>query len=141
MFVNTRDGENMLKKSLVVKDPLFGRHPVLYGSVAVGRPHPFSDLDISIYTPQMPMREMLALEMSLALDIDKKLEGSPLSDVRLINTLPLVLAGKIITGGILIYCRGDDARVEYETSIRSAYFDFLPVIHNYQKTYLEQIAL
>ena len=52
-----------------------------------------------------------------------------------------MLAGKIITGGILIYCRDDDARVEYETSIRNAYFDFLPVIHNYQKTYLEQIAL
>ena len=113
----------------------------LYGSIAVDQSHSFSDLDISIYAPQMSLRERLDLEMALALEIDRKLRGSPLSDIRIINTLPLVLAGKIITEGVLIYCRDDNARIEYETSIRSAYFDFLPVIQNYQRTYLEQIVL
>ena len=89
----------------------------------------------------MPLRESLDLEMSLALEIDRKLKGSPPSDVRIMNTLPLVLAVKIITEGTLIYCQDDNARIKYETSIRSAYFDFLPVIHNYQRTYLEQTVL
>ena len=130
----------IIKKLLKIAPDVFGNSKVLfaylYGSVAVGQSHQFSDLDISIYAPQMPVREMLDLEMALALDIDKKLKGGPLSDVRIINTLPLALAGKIITEGILIYCRDDNARIEYETSTRSAYFDFLPVIHNYQRIYL-----
>ncbi len=79
--------------------------------------------------------------MALALKIDKKLKQGPASDVRIINSLPLAVAGKIITEGVLIYCRDDKARVDYETVIRSAYFDFLPFIHNYQRTYLEQIVL
>jgi len=137
--------DKIIKKLLKIAPDVFGNSKVLfaylYGSIAVDQSHPFSDLDISIYAPQIPLRESLDLEMALALAIDRKLKGSPLSDVRIMNTLPLVLAGKIITEGTLIYCRDDNARIEYETSIRSAYFDFLPVIRNYQRTYLEQIVL
>jgi len=137
--------DKIIKNLLKIAPDVFGDFKVLfaylYGSIAVDNSHPFSDLDISVYALHMSLREMLDLEMSLSLEIDRKLKGSPLSDVRIINTLPLVLAGKIITEGTLIYCRDDNARIEYETSIRSAYFDFLPVIHNYQRIYLEQIVL
>jgi len=98
-------------------------------------------LDIGIYVPHLSQREKLDLEMTLALEIDKKLKQGPASDVRIINSLPLAVAGKIITEGLLIYCRDDEARIDYETILRSAYFDFLPFIHNYQRTYLEQIAV
>jgi len=113
----------------------------LYGSYAVDQAHRFSDLDIGIYVPRLSQREKMDLEMILALEIDKKLKQGPASDVRIINSLPLTVAGKIITEGLLIYCRDDEARIDYETIIRSAYFDFLPFIHNYQRTYLEQIAV
>ena len=113
----------------------------LYGSYAVDQGHPFSDLDIGIYVPRLSQREKLDLEMTLALEIDKKLKQGPASDVRIMNSLPLAVAGKIITEGLLIYCRDDEARIDYETMIRCAYFDFLPFIHNYQRTYLEQIAV
>ena len=63
--------------------------------------------------------------MSLALEIDEKLAGGISTDVRVINNLPLVIAGKIVTDGILIYSRDEIARVDYETAIRSEYFDFL----------------
>ena len=112
----------------------------LYGSYAVDQAHPFSDLDIGVYVPQLTQRETLNLEMTLALAIDKKLKQGPASDVRIINSLPLAVVGKVITEGILIYCRDDEARIDYETRIRSAYFDFLPFIQHYQRTYLEQIA-
>jgi uncharacterized protein len=113
----------------------------LYGSYAVDQAHPFSDLDIGIYVPRLSRREKLDLEMTLALEIDKKLKQGPASDVRIINSLPLAVAGKVITEGLLIYCRDDEARIDYETILRSAYFDFLPFIHSYQRTYLEQIAV
>jgi len=113
----------------------------LYGSYAIDQAHPFSDLDIGIYVPRLSQREKLDLEMTLALELDKKLEKGPTSDVRILNSLPLAVAGKVITEGLLIYCRDDEARIDYETIIRSAYFDFLPFIHNYQQTYLEQIAV
>ena len=79
--------------------------------------------------------------MTLALEIDKKFKQGPASDVRIINSLPLAVAGMAFTEGLLIYCRDDKARVDYETITRCAYFDFLPFIHNYQRTYLEQIAV
>jgi hypothetical protein len=70
--------------------------------------------------------------MTLALEIDKKLKQGPASDVRIINSLALTVAGKIITEGVLIYCHDDEARIDYETIIRSAYLVFYPsstIIH------------
>ena len=96
----------------------------MYGSYAVDQAHPFSDLDIGIYVPRLFQREKRDLEMTLALEIDKKIKKGPASDVRIMNSLPLAVAGKIITDGVLIYCRDDKARVDYETIIRCAYFDF-----------------
>ena len=113
----------------------------LYGSYAADQAHPFSDLDIGIDVQQLTQREKLDLELALALEIDKKLKRGPASAVRIINSLPLAVAGKFITEGLLIYCRDDEARIDYETIIRSAYFDFLPFIINYQRTYLKQIAV
>ena len=55
--------------------------------------------------------------MTLALEIDKKLKQGPASDVRIINSLPLAVAGNIITDGVLIYCGDDEARIDYETII------------------------
>jgi len=62
------------------------------------------------------------------------------SDVRVIDNLPLVLKGKIITEGFLIYSRNETLRVNFETSVRIAYFDFLPVLRNYQSAYVEDIV-
>lgn len=111
----------------------------LYGSYAIDQTHPFSDLDIGIYTSPLTLRESMKLEMDLALEIDKKLKNGPSSDVRTMNSLPLAVVGNILTEGMLIYCKEDAARIDYETTMRKRYFDFLPVIRNYQRTYLKQI--
>ena len=113
----------------------------LYGSIALDQVHPFSDLDIAIYvTPDLSIKDSLSLEMSLSLEIDKRMENGPPSDIRIMNCLPLTVVGQILTDGNLIYCRDDKARIDYETSIRSAYFDFLPVLLNFQKEYLAHFA-
>jgi len=134
----------MLIKEIILKT-VFEASPVLfaylYGSVAIDQAHPFSDLDIAIYVPPLSLRDQLDLEMALSLKIDDSLNGAPPSDVRIMNDLPLLITGQIVTHGILIYCRDDLIRIDYETSIRKAYFDFLPVIHQYRHSFLEQMAV
>lgn len=129
---------------LTLAPDIFGKHPILfaylYGSYATGLVHPFSDLDIGIYVTKISRRKYLNLELSLALEIDEKLESGIPSEVRIMNELPLMIKGNIITEGVLIFSGNETIRVDFETSIRDAYFDFLPVIRRYQRTYMENIV-
>jgi predicted nucleotidyltransferase len=122
---------------------IFGNYPVLvaylYGSYATGLVHPFSDLDIAIYVNRISRSQYLDLELSLALEIDERLEGGLPSEVRVMNELPLVITGRIITEGVLLFSRDEIIRVDFETSIRDAYFDFLPVLRTYERTYIEDL--
>ena len=120
---------------------IFKNHPVefayLYGSIATGYVHPFSDIDIAIYTHGVSQAKSLKLELLLSLVIDEKLDVNMKSEVRTMNNLPLIVNGQIVSSGILIYSTNEVERVDFETRIRSANFDFLPVIQNYQRIYLE----
>ena len=126
-----------------VAPDIFSRNQILfaylYGSYATELVHPFSDLDIGIYIENVPANKHLELELSISLDIDIYMGSDVVSEVRIINKLPLVMIGEIITEGILIYSRNEVVRVDFETAIRSAYFDFLPVIHNYHRAYIDSI--
>jgi predicted nucleotidyltransferase len=137
----TPDVEKVKNSLFVIAPDVLGRYPVLfaylYGSYATGIIHPFSDLDIALFTEGLPERDHLKFELSLSLEIDTMMGGRVASEVRVVNTLPLIVTGKIITEGLLIYSRNEVARVDFETSVRSAYFDFLPVIHRYQRIYAD----
>ena len=128
---------------MAIAPDIFGKPPILfaylYGSYARGFVHPFSDLDIAIYIEKIPCDEYLELELSLSLEIDKKIGNGVTSEVRIMNTLPLVITGNIITEGVLIFSRSENIRVDFETSIRNAYFDFLPVIRMHQSAYVDSI--
>jgi len=136
--------EKIHSNLLTLAPDIFGKHPVLfaylYGSYATGLVHPFSDLDIGIYVNKISRRKYLDLELSLALEIDEKLESGIPSEVRIMNGLPLMIKGNIITEGVLIFSGNETIRVDFETSIRDAYFDFLPIIRRYQRTYMKNIV-
>jgi predicted nucleotidyltransferase len=110
----------------------------LYGSYATGLSHPFSDLDIGIFVEGSDTKACLDLELSLALCIDEKLDHVAQSEVRVLNRLPLVVKGRVLAEGQLIYSRDENKRIEFETQVRIAYFDFLPVIQQYQNAYRER---
>ncbi len=133
--------ENIKRDLRNFSPEIFDKHPVLfaylYGSYATGTVHPFSDLDIGVYAQGTSAREKLRLELMTALEIDERLAKGIESEVRVINELPLLLKGQIVTEGFLIYSRNDVLRVDFETSVRKAYFDFLPVIRSYERQYLE----
>jgi hypothetical protein len=112
----------------------------LYGSYATGNVHPFSDVDVGVYIDDVSDINYLELELSLSLEIDAKIGSGIRAEVRIINNLPLVITGNIITEGSLIYSINENVRVDFETSVRKAYFDFLPVIKTYQNTYIDSIV-
>ncbi len=132
---------DIIKKLQHVSHSVFSCCPVLfayvYGSYATDTPHPFSDLDIGIYLQPELDDYVHKIEMDLSLELDTKLGHVIETDVRVINNLPLTFLGQILTEGILIYSRNENARVEFEVGIRKRYFDFMPVIQNYNKAYIE----
>lgn len=128
-------------KKLQDVSSVFSYYPVLfsyvYGSYATDTSHPFSDLDIGIYLEPEFDDHVHKIEMDLALELDKKLGHVIETDVRAINNLPLTFLGQILTEGILIYSKNENVRVEFEIGIRKRYFDFMPVLQNYNKAYIE----
>jgi uncharacterized protein len=96
----------------------------LYGSFAQGSPHPFSDLDIAVFVEGLTAREYLDVELSLALRFDDRLDHAVPTDVRVLNLLPLVVKGRILSDGELIYSIAEDKRIDFETRVRTSYFDF-----------------
>jgi predicted nucleotidyltransferase len=135
--------KQIINTLFTIAPDIFCSRPVLfaylYGSYATGNVHPFSDLDIGIYIDDVSDIKYLELELTLSLEIDAKIEGGVKTEVRIINNLPLVIIGDIITEGRLIYSIDENVRVDFETSVRKAYFDFLPVIKTYQNTYIDNI--
>jgi len=119
------------------------KYPVLfaylYGSFATGVVHPFSDVDIGIYVKEVAEGGNLAMELGISLEFDEELPGNVQSDLRVINDLPLSFLGQIVTKGVLVYCRDDPTRIDFETSVRMAYFDFLPVLKMHQNEYLNRL--
>ena len=110
----------------------------LYGSYARDEALPQSDIDIAVFVRgNFSQKEYAELELNLSIALDKLDLGAE-TEVRVINRLPLLMKGEILTEGQLIYCCDDSTRVEFETITRDEYFDFLPLHHQYQKTYFNR---
>ena len=121
---------------------IFSGTPVVFayinGSHVKALSHPYSDLDIGIYIEDIGIDACLKLELSLALHFDEQLNHQVQSEVRILNHLPLTLKGRILSEARLIYSINEEERVAFETQVRRAYFDFLPVIQQYRQTYRQR---
>ena len=134
---------NIRQKLYQIAPAVFRESPVLfaymYGSYAKDVAHAFSDLDVAVCVEGLEVKACLELELSVGLHIDEKLDHMVQSDVRVINHLPLVVKGRILTEGELIYSIAEEKRVEFETQVRMAYFDFLPVLLRYREAYKQEL--
>ena len=134
---------NQLLKTLKEKScEVFSPSPVLFaylfGSCARGEALFQSDMDIAVFVRRdFPQKDYLELELNLSIELDKLKLGAE-TEVRVINKLPLLMRGEILTEGYLIYCRDDSTRVEFETITRDEYFDFLPLHYQYQRAYFNR---
>jgi len=108
----------------------------LFGSMASGRETPLSDIDIAVLTEQdFSPHERLRLELKLEIELAELCDGE--FDVRIINDAPLAVRGTVVQTGLLLYVRNDADRVEFETNVRSRYFDFLPFLRRYDNIWLD----
>jgi predicted nucleotidyltransferase len=111
----------------------------LYGSAAAGNSTPFSDVDIALVAdwdlvPRERLKLMLEIEVELADQCDIHD-----ADVRIINDAPLVFRGRVACDGILLYARDEATRIEFETTTRDAYFDYLPVHRKLQEAFFADV--
>lgn len=123
---------------------IFANYPValayLYGSEAVGQATLLSDFDIALvmlnesYDPKSRLILELKLEDAIA-----RICGIGNIDLRIINEAPLMVRGEVVTNGILLYCRDEIFRVDYETSTRSEYFDFLPIAIRHREAFYNRL--
>jgi len=124
---------------LLVEQPVMLAY--LYGSVAEGYALPTSDVDVAlVLSPDhgLSSYQRLRLELKLAAELEARCGWDPV-DVRSMNDAPLMVQGKVVTEGILVYLRDEDFRVEYETLTRKRYFDFLPVARLMRRAYFEHM--
>ncbi len=99
-----------------------------YGSRTSGRALPLSDLDLAFVLVPDASRDDPLLAERLAARIASALSTSVEIDAHVAEDLPLPIQGRIVTTGVLLFERDPARRVEFETSTRRLYFDFLPLL-------------
>lgn len=111
----------------------------LYGSTASGLALPFSDLDIALYLAEpLSPRERLNLELAVEMALEDAL-GLGNADVRAINDAPLSVRGAVVQEGILLYCRDEEQRVDFESLTLKLYLDFEPVARMFRELFFERL--
>ncbi len=111
----------------------------VYGSVARGTVTPFSDVDIALVLSRSLSpydRLMLELEIQAAIEDAGDLTAV---DVRAINGAPLLVQGKVVQEGLLVYEGDRSRRVAFEVGTRKRYFDFAPAARRLRTAFLEKV--
>lgn len=112
----------------------------LYGSMARGRPLPTSDIDIALVLSDPPAPyERFKLELIIQAELEDTCQLGEEMDVRSINDAPLMVQGRILQEGLLLYERDRELRIAFEVLTRKKYFDFLPAAEKMQKGFLRAI--
>lgn len=113
----------------------------LHGSVAEGYARSWSDVDIAlVMAPEHGKTpyECLMIELAIEGELEARCE-LPNADVRHIDQAPLMVQGRVVTKGILLYSRDNDFRIDYEVYTRKRYLDFKPVADRLREAYFQRI--
>jgi predicted nucleotidyltransferase len=107
----------------------------LYGSYAYGIIHSESDIDVAVYITPSEMNEYLKMEKRILSSLIDKIHTDKI-DLRIINTLPLILQYQILKEGIPILIKDEQARVDFETQVMIRFFELKPYIDEYREMLL-----
>jgi len=128
-------------------EELFGGRGIdavyLYGSVAVGRPHPFSDVDIALLLSEETFQvltpyDRLKMELSLEVAIHDCCD-IPNPEVRAINDAPLVFRGAVTCQGVRLYSGNEEHRIAFETRAWKEYFDYQPTLQMMNRAFWDRL--
>lgn len=99
----------------------------VFGSYAVDKETELSDIDIAIYQKNNGNSYSLRKnEFIIESDLIQKLPGYEF-DVRSLNDAPIVISGKIINEGMLLFNRDENFYYDYIVNTRLKYMDYLIV--------------
>lgn len=93
----------------------------VFGSVALGRPNPRSDVDLAIHVSDGADAHAVRLDVALAA---AKHLGTDAVDVVLLNSAPLALAGRILASRRVVLDRLPFVRHRYESLTARMFQDF-----------------
>ncbi len=111
----------------------------LYGSAAAGRPTPLSDVDIALVTGEkLAPYQQLKLELRIETELAEQANVRN-AEVRIINGAPLAIRGQVACRGIVLYCADEEARVEFETTTRDEYFDYMPIARQLREAFFADV--
>ncbi|MBM4422316.1 MAG: nucleotidyltransferase domain-containing protein [Chloroflexi bacterium] len=110
----------------------------LFGSVAAGKAHKFSDVDVALLLAER-------VDSNTAWDIRLEAMGEAeaafgrRADVVTINEVGLVFGFQILKTGSVIYARDQGARCRFEMRLRSEYYDYQPYFEYQQSEFLRRL--
>ena len=97
----------------------------LFGSYARNNPIPLSDIDIAILTNSYDSNKATNLDFEFHVESEllRKLPEYSF-DIRTLNDAPILIQGKIISEGQLLFTKDQRKLSEFEEYILPRYFDF-----------------
>jgi predicted nucleotidyltransferase len=110
----------------------------LFGSVAAGKAHKFSDVDVALLLAE-------GVDSKQAWDIQLEAMGEAEAafgrrgDVEILNTAPIVFRYLALKHGRLIFDRHLPQRPELEAQTYLAYFDLKPYLDEYDRALFKRI--
>lgn len=110
----------------------------LFGSVAAGKAHKFSDVDVALLLAD-------TVDAKQAWDIRLEAMGEAetafgrRADVIIISEVGLVFAFQILKSSKVIFERDKAFRCRYEMRVRSAYYDYLPYLQHQQNEFRRRL--
>ena len=110
----------------------------LFGSMASGLSHPYSDLDIACYVREGDYIFYHKKDRELTENIPDTIGGYKVG-LQLLNTMPMLLKFEVVRYGQELFVRDQSAKVEFETNILYRYFDMKPLLSLYYSLLEEKI--
>ncbi len=110
----------------------------LFGSVAAGKAHKFSDVDIALLLVE-PVDRDRAWDITLEAMGEAETTFGRRADVGILNTSPVVYCYLALKHGRLIFDRGLSQRPEFEARTYLSYFDLKPYLREYDDAMFKRI--
>jgi hypothetical protein len=96
----------------------------LYGSFALNKETPLSDIDIAVYQKtSKPVYDLRIVELKIESELTGLLPSYKF-EIRSLNDAPLIVVGKIINDGVLLFYKNENFFFDYLVNNRIKFMDY-----------------
>jgi uncharacterized protein len=110
----------------------------LFGSVARGRAHKLSDVDVAIlFAPEVGLEESVERQLQLMGDLEQFADREV--QVTVLNRATPLLTYQVVKYGVLLFERNHNERMIFEVNTIKVYFDLQPMYRLFDRLLAKQI--